>query len=98
MIIIHANLNVLPEKREAFLKLTEELVKASQAEEGNQRYTLMQDVNDPNKFTMVEEWKDQAAVDFHNQTTHFQSFVAAAPECLAEPLQVNVFANADQVK
>jgi quinol monooxygenase YgiN len=98
MIIIHANLNVLPEKREVFLGLTKELVKASQAEEGNQRYTLMQDVNDPNKFTVVEEWKDQAAVDFHNQTAHFQSFVAAVPECLAEPLQASIFANADQVK
>ncbi|MFB5269746.1 putative quinol monooxygenase [Paenibacillus enshidis] len=98
MIIIHADLKVLAEKRETFLALMQGLVKASQAEEGNQRYTLMQDVEDENSFTVVEEWKDQAAVDFHNQTAHFQSFVAAVPECLAAPLQVSKFANADQVK
>lgn len=54
----------------------------------------MQDLNDPNAFTMVEEWKDAAAVDFHNKSAHFQTFVAAAKELLAAPLQVNAFQDA----
>nr|WP_283657981.1 putative quinol monooxygenase [Paenibacillus sp. RC343] len=70
---------------------------ASQAEEGNVRYTLMQDLNDANAFTMVEEWKDAAAVDFHNKSAHFQAFVAAAKELLAAPLQVNAFQDATKL-
>ncbi|MGQ3480727.1 putative quinol monooxygenase [Paenibacillus sp. TY11] len=97
MIIIHADMKVLPEKRETFLQQTQGLISASQAEEGNVRYTLMQDLNDPNAFTMVEEWKDAAAVDFHNKSAHFQAFVAAAKELLAAPLQVNAFQDATKL-
>ncbi|MEC0232766.1 putative quinol monooxygenase [Paenibacillus kribbensis] len=97
MVIIHADMKVLPEKREVFLQQTQGLISASQAEEGNVRYTLMQDLNDPNAFTMVEEWKDAAAVDFHNKSAHFQTFVAAAKELLAAPLQVNAFQDATKL-
>ncbi len=57
----------------------------------------MQDLNDANAFTMVEEWKDAAAVDFHNKSAHFQAFVAAAKELLAAPLQVNAFQDATKL-
>lgn len=96
MIIIHADMKIVPEKKEVFLQQMQALVSASQAEEGNVRYTLMQSVNDANFYTMVEEWKDQAAFEFHNQSAHFQKFIASAPEFMAVPLQAAVFKNAEQ--
>ncbi|WP_369412525.1 putative quinol monooxygenase [Mesonia aestuariivivens] len=35
-------------------------------------YVLHQDVNNPLKIIILEEWKSQKAIDFHNQTEHFQ--------------------------
>ncbi|WP_268503841.1 putative quinol monooxygenase, partial [Bacillus paralicheniformis] len=41
-----------------------------------------------NTFVMLEQWKDQNAIDAHNQTEHFQAFVQAAGDLLSEPLNV----------
>ncbi|MFD1175793.1 putative quinol monooxygenase [Paenibacillus puldeungensis] len=40
---------------------------------------------------MIEQWKDQEAVAAHNASSHFQSFVAKAPQYLTAPLQVEAF-------
>lgn len=91
MIIIHAHLKVKPERREEFLEMTRALIAGSQAEEGNIMYRLFEEAGNPNSFVMVEKWKDQAAIDFHNQTDHFQSFVRTAPEFLQGPLNAEIF-------
>ncbi|MEK5023484.1 putative quinol monooxygenase [Paenibacillus sp. FSL M7-1046] len=80
MIIIHADLNVLPDKKEAFLEAVKPLIRASQAENGCIRYTLMHEVGEEKLiYTFVEEWKDQAALDFHNATDHFITFDKLVP-------------------
>ncbi|ARU63662.1 antibiotic biosynthesis monooxygenase [Tumebacillus avium] len=91
MIIIHAYIKVKPERREEYLELSKGIVAGSQAEAGNLAYQLFEEAGNPNSFVIVEKWKDQAAVDFHNQTAHFQSFISAVPELLAEPTRVELF-------
>ena len=44
---------------------------ATRKEEGNISYVLHQDISNNLKFTILEVWKSQAAIDFHNQTAHF---------------------------
>lgn len=44
---------------------------ATRKEDGNISYTLHKDVSNTLKFIILEEWKSQAAIDFHNQTSHF---------------------------
>lgn len=44
---------------------------ATRKEEGNISYALHKDVSNNLKFIILEEWKSQAAIDFHNQTAHF---------------------------
>ena len=51
------------------------LVEATRKEKGNVSYVLHQDTKNPLKYTIVEEWESQAAIDFHNKTEHFLSFV-----------------------
>lgn len=67
--------------------LAEELVKKSRAEEGNISYSFNQSLQDPTVLTMIEIWKDKAAIDAHNASEHFQrifpqlgAFAAAKPE------------------
>jgi quinol monooxygenase YgiN len=48
------------------------MVAPSRAESGCIKYVLHRLPGDPRTFWFVEEWKDQAALDEHNQTPHYK--------------------------
>lgn len=56
------------------LKALHKVTDATRKEEGNISYTLHKNTADELKFIILEEWKSQEAIDFHNQTVHFQTF------------------------
>ena len=58
-------------KQEAFLEVMAQLIEGSQNEEGNIEYDLYVDTEKLNTFTLLEKWKDQAALDFHKTTDHY---------------------------
>ncbi|TYR81645.1 antibiotic biosynthesis monooxygenase [Priestia megaterium] len=92
MITIQAHMKVNPAKREEFLEKVQELITHSQAEEGNVSYQLFEDSFSPNSFAMLEEWKDETAIQLHNQSAHFVSFIKFAKDgVLIEPLQAKTF-------
>lgn len=91
MFIIHAKMQIQPGKVDSFLNEINELIKLSQAEEGNISYELMRSTSEENAFMMVEEWKDSEAIEVHNKSAHFNDFVAKAPEYFAAPMEVKVF-------
>ncbi|MDO3413180.1 putative quinol monooxygenase [Saccharibacillus sp. CPCC 101409] len=95
MIIIHADMQIKPEKREAFLQTVQPLVAGSQAEEGCLRYTLAQDASSLDRFTMIEVWADEAAVERHNASPHFTGFFKVANDFFALPLKAEKFTAAD---
>ena len=74
---IVATVVVKPEYREALLAQFADLVAASRREAGNLRYDLHQAAGSPEKFVFIEHWASQAALDAHNASAHFQSFVKA---------------------
>jgi quinol monooxygenase YgiN len=37
---------------------------------------LHQDINNPLKYIILEVWKSQEAIDEHNESVHFKSFVS----------------------
>ena len=53
------------------------VVDATRKEAGNVSYDLHQDLKNPLKYTILEVWKSQAAIDEHNASAHFKAFVAA---------------------
>jgi quinol monooxygenase YgiN len=91
MIIIHAEFQINPMKEQAFLEEIHPLVALSRAEDGNITYDLMKDTERESVYTMVEVWKDSAAVESHNTSEHFTSFVGKAPDYLAAPLNVKIY-------
>ena len=74
---IVATLAVQPAHRAELLAVFRNLVAKSRAEAGNLRYDLHQDMQNENRFVFVETWQDQAAVDSHNASGHFQGFLQA---------------------
>ncbi|WP_080905718.1 putative quinol monooxygenase [Parabacteroides sp. Marseille-P3160] len=80
---------IKPEHKEELLKIFQEVVKETRKEEGNVSYGLYENVSDPNKYTFIEVWKSQAAIDSHNASKHFQAFVKAI-DGKVESLSVDV--------
>ncbi|OMP66763.1 putative quinol monooxygenase [Domibacillus epiphyticus] len=91
MIIIHAFLKVEPIHRNEFLEQAKKVTMPSQEEEGNISYQFFEDPEQPNEFVFIEKWKDQAAITYHEQTSHFKTFVSNVPGLLREPLHVELF-------
>lgn len=91
MITIVARASVQADKVENLVDLALSLVKASRSEAGNVSYDFYADLADPAKFTFVEVWKDQAAIDLHNATPHFQGFVEKAGPLFAGPLDIALY-------
>lgn len=81
---IVAVIQVKPEAIQEMLPVFKQLVAGSQTEEGCIFYNLHQDTKDSTKFVMLEEWKSQEAIDFHNSTTHFKAFQEVAKDKVAK--------------
>jgi quinol monooxygenase YgiN len=47
---------------------------SSRAEMGCITFDVSRSIDDPNAFVLYEEWRDQAALDEHYATEHFQTF------------------------
>lgn len=91
MIIIHAIFQVDPAKQQSFLEEIQPLLHGSREESGNVSYDLYIDTEKESVYTMVEVWKDEAAVASHNTSEHFTSFVSKAPQFLTAPLDIKVY-------
>ncbi len=50
------------------------LADASRKEPGCLSYLICKDIANPLKTVIIEEWKDQAAIDTHNASLHFAAF------------------------
>ncbi|GGG92784.1 antibiotic biosynthesis monooxygenase [Staphylococcus pragensis] len=74
MIIINAKLKVNEDYRDDYLDLMKKLVESSRQEEGNTFYSHYEDVDERNSFVVVENYKDQQAVETHNHLEHFRVF------------------------
>ncbi|MDU6764604.1 MAG: putative quinol monooxygenase, partial [Staphylococcus sp.] len=66
MIIINAKLKIKEDVRSDYLDLMNKLVQSSRQEPGNTFYSHYEDVAERNTFVVVENYKDQEAVQAHN--------------------------------
>jgi quinol monooxygenase YgiN len=91
MIIYHAEFSIDSAKHQAFLEEIQSLIIASRLESGNISYDLFKHTEKENIFTMVEVWQDNTAVESHNVSEHFTSFVGKAGNFLNAPLNIKAF-------
>ena len=62
------------EKADEAAALLHSLRNASLAEPGCAGYEVSRAIDDPNVFVLYEQWRDQAALNVHLDTPHFQQF------------------------
>ena len=89
--IINARINLKPEAIDKFLALAKSMIEKSNLEQGCLIYRLYQEVGDPQGFIFYEVYENQDAVDIHNSSAHFKTFIEQVSELAADKPQVDVF-------
>ena len=74
MITIIAKFNVLNGSIDEFKKCTVNVI-AGDARKKQSAYKIYQSREDATKFTFIEEWLNDTAIDQHNNAKHFLQFL-----------------------
>jgi quinol monooxygenase YgiN len=85
-----AHIHSKPGRQQELRSVLESFVAPTRLEEGCLRYDLFVDLDDPTKFTFIEEWSSREALQKHSQSAHITAGRAHFPELLAEPGWVQV--------
>ncbi len=75
---------VKPENREQFLEATLDNARNSIQEPGAIRFDVLQQVDDPNSFILLEIYRDEAAAAAHKETPHYARWRDAVAPWMAE--------------
>lgn len=75
MITIIAKFNVIGSCVEDFKKCAVNVTRETRKEKGCLSYKIYQDRKDAAKFTFIEEWLNDTAIEHHNCAKHFVKFL-----------------------
>lgn len=90
MIFICVKWTIKPEYADQWPELAREFTEATRAEEGNLFFDWSRSVEDPNKYVLVEAFKDDAAAA-HVNSAHFAQAQSELPQYVTEtPLVRNM--------
>lgn len=85
MHIMHVHIHVKPECLDAFIQATLANARGSVREPGVARFDVIQQVDDPTRFMLIEVYRTEDAVAKHKETAHYAQWIATVPDMLAEP-------------
>jgi autoinducer 2-degrading protein len=71
MLIVHVHVHVQAESEDAFIEATLENARNSIREPGIARFDVVQQMDDPSRFVLVEVYLDEAATKAHKETPHY---------------------------
>lgn len=85
MFALIVSVKVKPEMREAFLAAIEDdSICSVRDESACERFDVLQDRSDPDRYYFYEVYHDEAGFEAHKQTPHLARWSEAAKACLAE--------------
>ncbi len=85
MYIVHVHVHVKPDQVEAFKAATLENARNSVQEPGIARFDVIQQLDDPTRFILVEVYRSEAATAAHKETPHYQVWRDTVADMMAEP-------------
>ena len=93
MLVVHVHVHVKPEHVEAFRQATLDNARHSVQEPGIARFDVVQQADDPTRFTLVEAYRTVEATAAHKATAHYARWRDAVAEMMAEPRTAVKYAN-----
>jgi len=85
MLIVHVHVHVKPDCVEAFKRICIENARESVKEPGVARFDVVQQVDDPTLFVLVEAYRTVDAPAKHKETAHYAKWRDAVTSMMAEP-------------
>ena len=93
MFIVHVHVKVKSEFVDAFRDATIENAKNSIHEPGVARFDVIQQLDEPTRFILIEVYRTQDDPAKHKETAHYAQWRDAVAEMMAEPRQAVKFSN-----
>lgn len=85
MLILIVNIQIKPDRIEAFRAATVENARHSLQEPGIVRFDVLQQTDDPARFVLYEVYRDAAGPVAHKEQPHYQAWLAKVDDMFAEP-------------
>ena len=85
MLIVHVQVQVRPESVDAFVEATLENARNSIREPGIARFDVVQQMDDPTQFVLVEIYRDEAATKAHKETAHYAKWRDTVAPMMSAP-------------
>jgi autoinducer 2-degrading protein len=85
MYILLVHIQVKPERIDDFKKAILENASNSVKEAGVVRFDVLQQNEDPTRFTLVEVYKNPEAHQLHRETSHYLTWRDTVTDWMAEP-------------
>lgn len=85
MLIVHVHVHVKPEFVDAFKEATVENARNSVQEPGIARFDVIQQLDDPTRFVLIEVYRTPDDPAEHKKTAHYQTWRDTVAEMMAEP-------------
>ncbi|MCU0447880.1 MAG: antibiotic biosynthesis monooxygenase [Microscillaceae bacterium] len=92
MQVISGYWHIKPESQADFIEACKWIAPLSRQEEGYLSYLFTADQLNANHFLFFEEWRDEAAIEFHVAQWYFQEFMQKVEPMLAEPPMIKIYA------
>jgi len=83
IVVVHSHIQ--PEQVEKFREVTVRNAEASRGEDGCVRFDVIQQDDDPTRFTFIEVFKSKEDGAKHLETTHFKRWLEEAVPLMSEP-------------
>lgn len=91
MITIIAKFSLKPQKGDEFIKAAIKLTRETRKEKGCLSYKILKSDADENNYTFIEEWLNDAAIEAHNNSKHFNGFLDEIKEMTASEIKIERF-------
>lgn len=85
MLIVHVNVHVTDDVVDAFIEASRANAAASLGEPGVARFDVVQALDDPTRFVLVEAYRSEEAAAAHKETAHYATWRDTVAAMMAEP-------------
>jgi quinol monooxygenase YgiN len=85
MLVVHVHVHVKADQVEAFRKATRTNAEESLKEPGVARFDIVQQIDEPARFVLVEAYRDEEAPAKHKETAHYAAWRDAVEPMMAGP-------------
>ncbi len=90
MIIVSITMNVLPEKQLEVMQTLLSMIEPTGREAGCLNYAVFCDIEDKNRFSLLEEWESRKDLD-HHISSHRFGVLLGTKTLLCEPPKIQIY-------